>query len=101
MVTDFEKRKQELLAECEVKSELFDKVMPRLEEFMEPFVETFVRTEQVAHAGTFVSGFLSDLDHVESIAYRYGEPRMPLQWFIGVSEWDHKPLIDELVRQVG
>jgi SRSO17 transposase len=103
IVTDFEKRKQELLAECEVKPELFDKVMPRLEEFMEPFVETFVRTEQVAHAGTFVSGLLSDLDHknVESIAYRYGEPRMPLQWFIGVSEWDHKPLIDELVRQVG
>jgi hypothetical protein len=46
---------------------------------------------------------LSDLEHknVESIAYRFGQDRMPLQWFVGVSEWDHAVLRDELVRQVG
>lgn len=26
---------------------------------------------------------------------------MPLQWFMGVSDWDHEPLRDELVQQVG
>jgi SRSO17 transposase len=26
---------------------------------------------------------------------------MPLQWFLGMSDWDHEPLRDELVRQVG
>ncbi|MGH7487431.1 MAG: IS701 family transposase, partial [bacterium] len=82
---------------------MFDQVMPRLETFMEPFVESFVRKEQVEHAQSFVQGLLSDLDHknVESIAYRLGQERLPLQWFVGVSDWDHGPLGDELVRQVG
>ena len=102
MVTDFEKRKEELLSECEVKPELFDNVLPRLDEFMVPFVGSFSRRELVGHAETFVSGLLSDLEskNTESIAYRHGQERMPLQWFLGVSKWDHKPLNDELVQQV-
>ena len=102
MVTGFATRRKELLAECGVKPELFDKVLPRLEEFMVPFVESFSRTELVGHAGTFVSGLLSDLEskNAESIAYRHGQERMPLQWFLGVSKWDHKPLNNELVKQV-
>jgi SRSO17 transposase len=77
--------------------------MPRLERFMEPFVESFVRREQVEHAHTFVQGLLSDLEHknAESIAYRFGQDRLPLQWFLGVSPWDPKLLRDELVGQVG
>jgi len=69
---------------------------------MEPFVESLVRREQVEHARTFVQGLLSDLDHknVESIAYRLGQERMPLQWFVGVSGWNDEPLREELVRQV-
>jgi SRSO17 transposase len=70
---------------------------------MEPYVQSLVRKEQVEHAQTFVQGLLSDLDHknVESIAYRFGQERLPLQWFIGFSGWDYRPLRDELVRQVG
>jgi SRSO17 transposase len=51
----------------------------------------------------FVQGLMSDLErkNVESIAYRFGQDRMPLQWFVGTSDWDHEPLRDELVRQVG
>jgi SRSO17 transposase len=103
IVDDFEKRKQELLDECKLAPEVFDRVMPRLERFMDPFVECFVRSEQVEHAQTFVQGLLSDLEHknAESIAYRFGQERMPLQWFLGMSDWDHEPLRDELVRQVG
>ena len=103
IVENFEKRKQELLDECKIAPEVFDRVMPRLERFMDPFVDCFVRSEQVAHAQTFVQGLLSDLEHknAESIAYRFGQERMPLQWFLGMSDWDHEPLRDELVRQVG
>ncbi len=104
MVVDgFEKRKQELLDECKLAPQVFGDVVPRLERFMDPFVECFVRSEQVGHSRTFVQGLLSDVErkNVESIAYRFGQERMPLQWFIGVSEWDHAPLRDELVRQVG
>lgn len=103
MEANYEARKQELLNECQIAPQVFQRVMPRLESFMSPFVDSLVRREQREHANTFVQGLLSDLDHknVESIAYRFGQDRMPLQWFIGRSDWDHRPLRDELVRQVG
>lgn len=103
MEVDYEVRKEELLGECVVASEVFDRVMPRLEVFMKPFVASLVRREQVEHAHTFVQGLLSNLEHknTESIAYRFGQDRMPLQWFVGMSDWDDEPLRDELVRQVG
>ena len=101
--TEFEARKEELVDECDVAPQVFRRVMPRLERFMEPFVDSLVRREQVGHAGTFVRGLLSDLEHknAESIAYRFDQERMPLQWFIGVSPWDDAPLRHELVSQVG
>jgi len=103
MEAKYEARKEQLLDECTVAPQVFDRVMPRLERFMEPFVEQLVRREQAEHAHTFVQGLLSDLEHknTESIAYRFGQDRMPLQWFVGVSEWDDRPLRDQLVRQVG
>ena len=99
---EYEERKRELLNECKIAPQVFDRVMSRLESFMKPFVESLVRKEQVEHAHTFVQGLLSDLDHknVESIAYRFGQERLPLQWFVGVSDWDPNPLRNELVRQV-
>jgi SRSO17 transposase len=103
MDAEFQERRAALLKECRLDPQVFDQVMPRLEKFMEPFVDSLARKEQVGHAHTFVRGLLSDLDHknVESIAYRNGQKRMPLQWFIGVSPWDHQPLCEELARQVG
>ena len=103
MEAKYEARKKELLDECVLAPEIFHQVLPRLEQFMNPFIESLVRKEQCEHASTFVQGLLSDLEHknVESIAYRFGQERMPLQWFVGMSDWDHEPLRDELVRQVG
>lgn len=103
MEAHYEQRKQELLEECTVAPPVFDRVMPRLERFMEPFVESLARREQVAHAHTFVQGLLSDLEtkNTESIAYRFGQERMPMQWFVGMSDWADAPLREELVRQVG
>lgn len=103
MEAQFERRKEELLEECRVPVDLFEQVLPRLVEFMKPFVTSFCRSEQRAHARTFVQGLLSNLErkNVESIAYRFGQERMPLQWFVGYSEWDDQPLRQELVRQVG
>lgn len=100
---EFEDRKEELLNECELAPQVFQGVMPRLERFMAPFVDCLVRREQVEHASTFVQGLLSDLKHknAESIAYRFDQERMPLQWFLGTSPWDDEPLRDELARQVG
>jgi SRSO17 transposase len=103
MEARFELRRQQLFEECEVAPEVFEEVMPRLERFMGPFVETFFRPEPCRHAATYVSGLLSDLEskNVESIAYRFGHDRQPLQRFIGWAEWDDAPLRMELTRQVG
>ena len=99
----FEARKRAVLKECDVAPQIFQEVEPRLEEFLQPFVASLVRREQVEHVRTFVSGLLSDLEHrnVESIAYRFGHERLPLQHFIGASEWDDGRLREELARQIG
>ena len=101
--SEFESRKEAVLEECFVAPGVFQKVERRLEEFMEPFVASLARREQVDHAHTFVSGLLSDLKNrnVESIAYLFGQERLPLQNFIGASEWDDGAMLDELVRQIG
>ncbi len=100
---EFKDRKEGLLNECELAPRVFQRVTTRLEQFMAPFVDCLVRLEQVEHAGTFVRGLLSDLEHknTESIAYRFDQERMPLQWFLGMSPWDDVPLRDELASQVG
>ena len=99
---EFQARKAAVLEECKLAPQVLADIAPRLEQFMQPFVECLARKEQVDHALTFVRGLLSDLDHrnVESIAYRFGQERMPLQWFIGVSKWDDRPLREELTRQI-
>jgi len=100
---EFQARKAAVLEECKLAPQVFEGVGSRLEQFMEPFVDSLARKEQVGHALTFVRGLLSDVEHrnVESIAYRFGQERMPLQWFIGVSKWDDQPLREELTRQIG
>src|SRR3989442_166378 len=95
-------RKQQLLEECQVAPAIFDQVMPRLATFMAPFVETFCRQEPDQHAHTSVCGLLSDVErkNIESIAYRFGQDRLPLQRFIGWAPWEDGPLRQELTRQV-
>src|SRR3989442_7541799 len=68
---------------------------------MLPFVRTFCRQEPAQHAHTSVYGLLSDLErkNVESIAYRFGQDRLPLKRCVGGAEWDEAPLQQELLRQ--
>ena len=102
MDTEYAIRKLQLLEECEVAPEIFQQVMPRLATFMAPFVASFCRQEPFQHAHTYVCGLLSDVErkNIESIAYRFGQDRLPLQRFIGWAEWDEAPLRQELARQV-
>lgn len=102
MEARYEVRKQELLDECKVAPEVFADLNSRLEAFMDPFLDSFCRCEQNDHMRTYLRGLLSDLDHknIESIAYRFGQDRLPLQRFIGWAEWDDAPLCQELLRQV-
>ena len=78
---EFEVRKAAVWGECVVAPAIFEQVVARWERFLEPFVASLARREQGEHAVTFVQGLLSDLSHknAESIAYRFGQERLPLQ----------------------
>jgi hypothetical protein len=83
-------RKTQLLNECQVVPEIFEQVIPRLYTFMKPFVKIFHGQVDDQHAKTYVCGLLSDVErkNIESIAYRFGQSRLPLQGFIGWDTWD-------------
>src|SRR5712692_10410705 len=95
-------RKSQLLDECQITPEIFEQVIPRLSTFMKPFVRIFQGQAADQHAKTYVCGLLSNVErkNIESIAYRFGQSRLPLQSFIGWDAWDDAPLRDELRGQV-
>lgn len=99
----FEVRTEELLAGCEVAPETFEGMLSRLRTFVEPFVGSLFRREGQERAQTYVAGLLSHLKrkNAESIADRHDAERMGVQTFVGQSPWDHRPMVKELVRQVG
>jgi SRSO17 transposase len=95
-------RKSQLLDECQVAPEIFEQVLPRLCNFMKPFVNIFHGQAADHHAKLYVCGLLSDIErkNVESIAYHFGQSRLPLQGFIGWEAWDDAPLRQALRDQV-
>ncbi len=99
----FEVRKEELLSRCEVPERMFYGMLSRLRKFVEPFLGSLFRSEGREHAQTYVAGLLSNLKrkNAEAIAYRHDEQRVGVQTFVGQSPWDHRPMVKELVRQVG
>src|SRR5688500_12967635 len=98
----FRVRLGELLDDAEVPPGLLRGALPRLENFLRPFAAALHTPERQTNARHYVQGLLSDLGgkDVESIAYLHDRERQGLQKFIGQSEWDHRPLLAELVRQV-
>lgn len=98
----FKIRKEEILRDCEVSPEVFEGMMERLVPFAQPFLDRLQRSEQREHAHTYLSGLLSGLERksAEGIAYYFDQDRKGLQHFLGISAWDHRPLLDELASQV-
>jgi SRSO17 transposase len=98
----FQARLDELLDDAEVPMSLLRGALPRLGEFLEPFVRCLVAPQR-ANALDYVEGLLSDLKSkdCESIAYLHDRERQGVQKFIGQADWDHRPLVGELARQVG
>jgi SRSO17 transposase len=99
----FRVRLDELIDDAEVRPGALRGVVPRLESFLQPFADALRSAEQRTNARHYVQGLLSDLGgkDVESIAYLHDRDRQGLQKFIGQADWDHRPLIAELARQVG
>ena len=99
----FRVRLDELLDDAQVRPGLLRGVLPRLDAFLQPFVTALQTPERRTNARHYVQGLLSDLGSkdVESIAYLHDRERQGLQKFIGQAQWDHRPLLAELARQVG
>ena len=99
----FRIRLDDLLNDAEVPITLVRGALPRLEAFVEPFVAALQTAAQKTNARQYVAGLLSDLESkdAKSIAYLHDRDRHGPQKFIGQAEWDHRPLLAELARQVG
>jgi SRSO17 transposase len=99
----FRVRLDELRNDAQVRPGLLQGVLPRLDAFLQPFVAALQTPERQTNARHYVQGLLSDLNSkdVEAIAYLHDRERQGLQKFIGQAEWDHRPLLTELARQVG
>jgi hypothetical protein len=99
----FRIRLDELRDDAEVPPSLLRGALPRLETFLQPFIACLPAPERQANARLYAQGLLADLDgkDIESIAYLHDRERQGLQKFIGQAEWDHQPLLAELVRHVG
>jgi SRSO17 transposase len=98
----FRVRLQELLDDAEVHPSLLRGLLPRLQNFLQPFVASLQRDEQRRNTHHYLQGLLSNLPdkNAEAIAYLHDQERQALQKFIGQSSWDHRPLLEELARQV-
>jgi len=94
----FEIQKRKILKEADIKPQVFNGMLKRLEQFVKPFIASLGRREPKENAHIYISGLLSDLrrKNVESIAYRYDQDRRALQRFIGFAPWDHQSLQQEL-----
>ena len=99
----FRVRLAQLLDDAHVPPNLLRGVLPRLQTFLQPFLDALSTPHQQTNAHHYVQGLLSDLGSkdIESIAYLHDRERQGLQKFIGQAEWDHQPLLTELVRHVG
>jgi SRSO17 transposase len=103
MVSRFELRKQQLLADCQVPPATFRGAIRRLEAFAQPFIDSMPSPETQGYSRIYLAGLLSDLPrkNAEAIAYRNDLDRQRIQEFIGYSDWDRAPMQAELARQIG
>jgi SRSO17 transposase len=99
----YEARLGQMLAQAEVPPDLVDGFPARLEAFVRPFAARLASDEQRRHALEYLTGLLSKLERktAEGIAYLHDRERQGLQKFLGLSPWDHAPLLRALARQVG
>lgn len=95
-------RLREMLEQAELTPAALNGLVEQLEQFVRPYGETLT-ANQHRRALEYVSGLLSKLEKKtgEAIAYLHDQDRQPLQIFIGQDDWDHRPLVDLLARQIG
>lgn len=99
----FELRMEELLEDAVLDPRIPEGMLDRLGQFVEPFAARLTSREQRQHAREYVAGLFSDVKrkNSETIAYLHDQDRQAMQKFIGQSPWEDRPLIGELMQQIG
>lgn len=99
----FDVRLEELLDDAVLNERIPHGMLDRLKTFVTPFADCLVGGERQRHVWEYVSGLFSDVKrkNAETIAYLHDQDRQAMQKFIGQSPWDDRPMIRELVRQIG
>ena len=99
----YEARLEQLLADAVVSPELTEGLLERLEAFAKPFAASLWHPQQRRHAAEYMTGLVSKLERKtgEAIAYLHDHQRQSIQRFVGLTPWDHKPLLATLASQVG
>jgi SRSO17 transposase len=95
-------RQEELLNDCIVSPDVFNPMVDRLGAFVVPYQQAFETEANKRNVHLYLQGLLSHLPgkNAEDIATLVDVERQVMQEFIGAAPWDHRPLIQMLVRQV-
>jgi SRSO17 transposase len=99
----FDIRLEELLEDAVLDGRILQGMLERLKTFVTPFAACLTGSEQQRHVWEYVSGLFSDVKrkNAENIAYFHDQDRQALQKFVGQLPWNDRPMIGELVRQIG
>src|SRR5882672_7513121 len=92
MSTMWALRREELLSDCLVSTDVFHQMVDRLGEFVVPYQQA-LETEAAHPMHLYLQGLLSHLPrkNAEDIATLVDVERQVLQDFIGIAPWDHRP----------
>lgn len=99
----FDVRLEELLDDAVLDERIPQGMLERLKTFAAPFAACLAGNELQRHVWEYMSGLFSDVKrkNAETIAYFHDQDRQAMQKFMGQSPWDDRPMIAELVRQIG
>jgi SRSO17 transposase len=91
---------QPLLEDAQLSPAAVRSCAEHLETFIARYLPHFRRQEHRDHARTILRGKLTGLERktTEPIATQAGQPRRPLQLFVGAGGWDDQLVLDELRR---
>ncbi len=95
-------RQAELLHDCVVSPDVFDRMVDRLHDFAQPYQQCLETEAGQRNVDLYLEGLLSHLDrkNAEKIAALVDVERLVMHEFIGTAPWDHRPLVTVLVGQV-
>src|SRR5712691_3716659 len=103
MTPTWTQRREEMLSDCLVSPDVFTQMVDRLGEFVVPYRQALETAADPHPMHLYLQGLLSHVarKNAEAIAALVDVARQVIQDFIGTAPWDHRPLVTELVGQVG